>query len=102
MSFVRFGTDGSAVYIYDDTVEGLTCCGCILTDPWPAFGDDGHAAMLAHIAEHRAAGHRVPAWVDDALRADAHVQGVAGVEVTPGAAALLERRDAAATRWDIG
>lgn len=74
MSFVRFGTDGSQVYIYDDVYQGLRCCGCALhPDPWGsfAFGDDGHAELLAHLAEHRSAGHVVPDWVDDEIRADA-------------------------------
>lgn len=32
---------------------------------------NGHAEMVAHLAEHRSAGHVVPDWVDDEIRADA-------------------------------
>jgi len=95
VSFVRMGTDGSRVYIYDDIDRGPTCCFCAFakvirqrTDEelaalWlPAGADPEHwrdvrepdfatrdlDAMLAHVAAHRAAGHVVPAWVDGHLR----------------------------------
>jgi hypothetical protein len=95
VSFVRFGVDGSDVYIYDDVRGYKICCGCILAkslpdrtdaelaelrvapgiDPelwrarWePDFTTNDLDAMLAHVAEHRAAGHVVPEWVDQALR----------------------------------
>lgn len=95
MSFVRFGSDGSQVYIYDDVRGYKICCGCTLSerltdrtdaelaelrlpagaDPevwrgrWaPDFTTNDLDAMLAHVAKHRAAGHVVPAWVDDVLR----------------------------------
>lgn len=95
MSFVRFGTDGSQVYIYDDVNRGPVCCGCALAErlpdrtdaelatlwvpagmdrefyrqQWaPDFATGDLDAMLAHIAEHRAAGHVVPDWVDQTLR----------------------------------
>lgn len=68
MSFVRFGEDGSDVYVYDDVGGYVTCCGCSLGR------EDFHTtdldAMLAHLAEHRAAGHEVPPWVDRGLRRD--------------------------------
>jgi hypothetical protein len=95
MSFVRMGSDGSQVYIYDDCDLGPRCCFCALAkrlpdrtdeelaDMWvpsgmdpeiwrvrrePDFATRDLDAMLAHVAEHRAAGHVVPAWVDDSLR----------------------------------
>ncbi len=66
MSFVRFGVDGSQVYIYDDIDLGPHCCFCALAEQ--DFSTRDLDAMLAHVAEHRAAGHVVPAWVDDVLR----------------------------------
>lgn len=96
MSFVRLGQDGSQVYIYDDVRGYKLCCFCPLTkkirdrtdeelaalwlpvadadrEHWraiyePDFHTNDLDAMLAHIAEHRAAGHVVPDWVDQRLR----------------------------------
>jgi hypothetical protein len=97
VSFVRFGSDGSQVYIYDDYERDKVCCFCALTERlpdrtdaeiaalWlpealledrerfraqyaPDFATNDLDAMLAHIAEHRAAGHVVPEWVDQVLR----------------------------------
>lgn len=63
MAIVRWGTEGSDVYLYESTGMGcVVCCGCALTDktePLPTNWDAN-----AHIAEHRAAGHHVPAYVD--------------------------------------
>lgn len=97
MSFVRLGVDGSQVYIYDDGDCGPTCCFCAFTERLPDRTDEEIAAlwlpesltadrerfraryapdfatrdldaMLAHVAEHRDAGHVVPDWVDQVLR----------------------------------
>lgn len=79
MSFVRFGVDGSQVYIYDDVRGYRLCCFCALAKvtydaagdaSWEDFHTNDLDAMLAHVAEHRAAGHVVPSWVDQALRDD--------------------------------
>jgi hypothetical protein len=88
------GVDGSEVYIYAGW-DGKVCCRCALSkrlpdrtdaelaamkvpagmDPelwrarWePYFTTDDLDTMLAHMAEHRAAGHVVPGWVDGVLR----------------------------------
>jgi hypothetical protein len=97
VSFVRMGQDGSQVYIYDDVQVGPRCCFCALSkviryrtdeelaaiwlpvegvvdrENWRAvYAPDFHTrdlgAMLTHLAEHRAAGHVVPEWVDQVLR----------------------------------
>jgi hypothetical protein len=86
MSFVRLGTDGSEVYIYDDVDDGPVCRWCAFTerlpdytpdeiDPeiwrrrWaPDFATRDLDEMLAHVAKHRDAGHVVPDWVEDVLR----------------------------------
>lgn len=77
MSFVRFGSDGSQVYIYDDVRGFKICCFCGLAEVtedaaggqhWGDFRTNDLDAMLAHVAEHRAAGHMVPDWLDQVLR----------------------------------
>lgn len=75
MSFARL-TDDCDVYIFDhvDADTGLVCWNCCLASgraQHVAFGRDGHAGLLSHIAEHRAAGDRVPEYVDEELRIDA-------------------------------
>ncbi len=82
MSYVRFsGSTGphpyvSDVYILDSSAcpgeRPLECCDCQLaraasTDPFPCFD---LAGMIAHLAEHQAAGHVVPDFVEKRLRAD--------------------------------
>jgi hypothetical protein len=60
MSWVRFGTEGSAVYVYDHVDGYIECCQCL-------FGGDFKAKdeieMIAHLRKHQAAGHHVPDWV---------------------------------------
>jgi hypothetical protein len=82
MSYCRF-IEADA-YIYDDVYYGLYCCACSLMPLRKAdmsiFGDDGdwfinegfaagydYDKMLAHIAEHRAAGDYIPEDVDERL-----------------------------------
>ena len=87
MSYSRFGCDGSDVYVFTSSV-GLECCGCILQerqwvdDPnWPIFhgylravGEivphvfDSNAGMIAHLEQHREAGHVVPENALERLR----------------------------------
>lgn len=67
MSYSRFG-DRSDVYVFLDVSGTLTCCGCQL-EGRRSF--DSTVQMVDHLAEHRAAGHRVPdiedeLWTDDA------------------------------------
>lgn len=81
MSYCRF-IEADA-YIYDDVYHGLYCCACSLSKvemfysslfkmempSWEGFiaGYD-YDKMLAHIAEHRAAGHYIPLDVDERLK----------------------------------
>lgn len=69
MSYVRWGEDGSDVYIYGSANEDgtgrdtrLVCCAC-----YTAQDEDD---MLSHIAAHRERGEFVPSYVDDELRHD--------------------------------
>lgn len=68
MSYARFGYDGSDVYVY--LGSRLVCCGCALATHSQAFTTT--TEMIAHLAEHRAASHVVPADVVPALQAERH------------------------------
>lgn len=67
MSYARWSKD-SDVYVFCSVDAHLECCGCWL-------GGERHfrstEAMLAHLDAHRAAGHMVPEYAYDGLRADA-------------------------------
>ena len=81
MSYARFSH--CDVYVYMDVNGTLACCGCSLGDEWYFASTQ---AMVDHLAEHRKAGHKVPAsleqdlWDDDAENfppqcADGHAWG---------------------------
>lgn len=84
MSYSRWGWDGSDVYIYgttsSETIEpgaegnSITCCGCWLNDDDDGFGPGAdlttYGDLLRHISAHRAAGHHVPGYVDERIRAE--------------------------------
>jgi hypothetical protein len=61
MAYCRF-TRHSDVYVYEDVLGGLTCCGCTLRGV-DRLGQDFNCptrgGMIAHLEEHRAAGHKV-------------------------------------------
>lgn len=67
MSYVRFGSDGSDVYVYLSD-RGLECCGCRLVER--GFTAASTEEMVTHLAEHTAAGDGVPDYVVPDLRAD--------------------------------
>lgn len=66
MSIVRWGTEGSDVYIYGDP-SGWCCANCALPDNHVLYGR-GVEPMLAHVKAHRDRGHTVPAWVEEHLQ----------------------------------
>ena len=68
MSYCRFSE--ADAYIYDDIRYGLYCCGCLLTEERRFAAGEDFDAMLAHIANHREAGHDIPTWVDQELIAE--------------------------------
>lgn len=75
MSYVRWG-EGSSLYMYADTMGGVTCCGCSLapaTDHhsgWHGnFNTEDLDVMLAHLDAHRAQGDLFPDTLADYLRA---------------------------------
>jgi hypothetical protein len=55
----------SDAYIFHAVEGHWECCGCWLGKEWRYPTKE---AMLVHIAEHRAAGHVIPEFVDEELR----------------------------------
>ena len=71
MSYSRFSH--ADVDVYMDVNGSLACCGCLLTDDPETSGGwyyNSTDEMIAHLDKHRAAGHDVPDYLDDALRED--------------------------------
>jgi hypothetical protein len=86
MSYCRF-IEADA-YIYDDVNYGLYCCACSLMPIKTRYNNffkreiqvngsfiagDDYDKMLAHVAEHRAAGDYIPEYVDEDLIKDRDV-----------------------------
>lgn len=71
MSYSRFGY--ADVYVFMNVGGYLSCCGCWLSDREDYYST---ADMIAHLAEHRAAGHDVPDGIEDELLADDHANFV--------------------------
>ena len=82
MSYVKFGWEKSDVYLYGgaDGPEGprfIVCSGCLFyrSDPEDPFSSPGvefysEYSMLAHLDEHRKAGHTVPQSAADKIKED--------------------------------
>ncbi len=58
MAICRFGDD-SDVYVFHNVHGGIECCGCRLSDA-SEFNARTEAAMIAHLEQHKTAGHKVP------------------------------------------
>ena len=58
MSYCRFGEEGSDVYVFGSSL-GIECCGCSLRQGHSTLAATPQA-MIAHLAEHKGAGHYVP------------------------------------------
>lgn len=67
MSLVRFGEDGSNVYVYYST-SGIECCGCSLERYYTAADEE---EMIAHLNRHIESGDCVPDEVFKALQEEA-------------------------------
>jgi len=72
MSYVRLGENGSDVYVYDSALGGFECCACKL-DATVAFLT--RSGMIAHLQEHIAAGHVVPAYAIERLQEEIETEG---------------------------
>jgi len=73
VSLIRWGNDGSHVYVYWST-RGLECCFCDLEHPgeyedFTADGTEKEAClkMASHLRAHVTAGEHVPPYVIAAL-----------------------------------
>lgn len=55
MSYCRFAWGGSDVYVFESD-RGIECCGCNLDG---SFVADTPEAMIAHLVQHKRAGHFV-------------------------------------------
>ena len=64
MSIIRWGQNGSDVYVYEDMDGRLVCCNC---DGLDAITTDTDK-FLAHLKWHRDRGDCVPARVDDEVK----------------------------------
>lgn len=81
MSYARFGWDGSDVYVYLSVYGYLDCCGCALDKQGTAcYSTD---EMIAHLEEHKAAGHHVPQETIDDLLADKEENDATIKEMNP-------------------
>ena len=87
MSYARFGSDGSDVYVFTSS-RAIECCGCVMQKRrWveePAMKPFGgyfeavppiieteftsNQGMIDHLLAHRAAGHTVPESALERLR----------------------------------
>jgi hypothetical protein len=65
MSYIRFGEDGSDVYIYGDCNGKICCCGCGINeaDEYRSMYFDKISDLLKHLRKHRRAGQCVPTSV---------------------------------------
>lgn len=61
MAYVRFGEDGSDVYVYADVNGGISCVACALPVGSHTYADE--TAIISHLREHIAVRHCVPAYV---------------------------------------
>lgn len=67
MSYARFGSQDSDVYVFLCVSGHLECCGCSLSDTWAYRSTD---AMIAHLREHQRRGDVVPEHTFDGLEED--------------------------------
>ncbi len=63
MSVVRWGVDGSDVYVFYNTNGMIECCGCDLHDA--KVLEDETIRFWAHLKRHVERGDCVPEWVLD-------------------------------------
>jgi hypothetical protein len=71
MSYVRWGSDGSNVYMIADCSGGWWCVGCDMEGKRSAT----RTGMLKHLQAHRDAGDIVPEYVFDRLKHELQEDG---------------------------
>jgi len=72
MSYATKGQRDSDVHVYSDG-DYLHCLNCILDANFDTVSLDTYPLMLAHLAEHQAAGHQVPYAALERLQKEAAV-----------------------------
>ena len=65
MAVCRLGPD-SDVYVFYNVGGGIECCGCSLFKQ-RGFNAPDEAAMISHLRDHAAVGHKVPSEAFDRL-----------------------------------
>lgn len=61
MSYARFGSNDSNVYVFASTGGGIDCCGCWLIEELAdTYKANTSGEMITHLNEHRGKGHIVP------------------------------------------
>ena len=71
MSYVRFGTDGSNVYVYGGE-HSIVCSCCGLDGPSDHFS---YTSIIKHLRKHQEYGHCVPDFVFKKLERDKKLYG---------------------------
>lgn len=69
MSYARFGSDDSDVYVFLNVGGFLDCCACKLVSvsSYGTYSTHRTGDMIFHLGEHRSAGHVVPQYTIDSL-----------------------------------
>jgi len=75
MSYVRFGEEGSDVYVYSHAYGGFVCDMCRLEEENWTFVAMSRSGMIAHLREHIAAGHVVPECAIERLEEEIEAEG---------------------------
>ena len=70
MAFCRWKAGESDLYVFEAEENQFICCKCPLLERGDTVTAD-QAGMVAHLLEHRAAGHLVPEDALEDLRAEA-------------------------------
>ena len=74
MSYCRW-TSESDVYVYESSGGFFTCCLCSLRTDGRDLNTKKRSQMIAHLKEHRKAGHEVPQWATDRLIEEIKIEG---------------------------
>ena len=74
MSYVRFGEDGSDVYVYCSVLGSFVCDYCLLENR-RGFSSFTRSGMIAHLQKHIEAGHVVPSEAIERLQEEIETEG---------------------------
>lgn len=66
MAYSRFSD--SDIYIYPSVLGDIVCSGCFLYNK--SINIESDVQLLAHIQDHRDAGHNIPAGLEDEILSD--------------------------------